>query len=296
MFSGSSVAVVTPMHPDGAIDFDAWQRLLEFHVSGGTAAVVVGGTTGESATITDAELRQLVIAARDVARGRVAIIAGAGVSSTAMTVERVRWLGDLNIDGLLVVTPAYVKPTQEGLFQHYSAVAAVAKVPVVLYNVPGRTGVDMVPATVARLATLPKIVAIKEAVPGAARVRDIRSLAPTFTVLSGDDATCREAVLAGARGVISVTANVAPNGMREMIAAALAGDAGRAAALDAPLAGLHEALFVEGNPIPVKWALQRMGMISAGIRLPMTPLAEPLQGRVAAAMDAAGLKHAFRGS
>jgi 4-hydroxy-tetrahydrodipicolinate synthase len=296
MFSGSSVAVVTPMHPDGAIDFEAWQRLLEFHLSGGTSAIVVGGTTGESATITDAELKQLVIAARDFARGRVAIIAGAGVSSTAMTVERVRWLGELDIDGLLVVTPAYVKPTQEGLYQHYSAVAAAAKVPVVLYNVPGRTGVDMLPATVARLAALPRIVAIKEAVAGAARVREILSLAPKFTVLSGDDATCREAVLAGARGVISVTANVAPKGMSEMIAAALADDAARAAELDAPLAALHQELFVEGNPIPVKWALERMGMIRSGIRLPMTPLAESFHGRVAAAMDAAGLKQASRGS
>ena len=284
------------MHPDGTIDFEAWQRLLEFHVSGGTSAVIVGGTTGESATITDTELKQLVIAARDFARGRMAIITGAGVSSTAMTVERVRWLGELEIDGLLVVTPAYVKPTQEGLFQHYSAVAAEAKVPVVLYNVPGRTGVDMLPATVARLAVVPRIVAIKEAVAGAARVREILSLAPKFTVLSGDDATCREAVLAGARGVISVTANVAPKGMSEMIAAALAGDAVRAAALDAPLAGLHHELFVEGNPIPVKWALERMGMIQAGIRLPMTPLAESFYGRVSAAMDAAGLKSGSRGS
>jgi 4-hydroxy-tetrahydrodipicolinate synthase len=295
MFFGSSVAVVTPMHPDGAIDLEAWHRLLEFHLSGGTAAVVVGGTTGESATITDAELKQLVIAARNFARGRMAIIAGAGVSSTAATVERARWLGELDIDGLLVVTPAYVKPTQEGLFQHYSAVAAAAKVPVVLYNVPGRTGVDMLPTTVARLAALSRIVAIKEAVAGAARVRDILALAPKFTVLSGDDATCREAVLAGARGVISVTANVAPKGMSEMIAAALEGDAMRAATLDAPLAGLHQELFVEGNPIPVKWALQRMGMIRSGIRLPMTPLAESFHGRVAAAMESAGLKQDPRG-
>lgn len=289
MFSGSSVAVVTPMRPDGAIDFDAWQRLLEFHLQGGTSAVIVGGTTGESATITDAELKQLVESARDFARGRMAIIAGAGVSSTAATVDRARWLGDLRIDGLLVVTPAYVKPTQEGLFRHYAAVAEASKIPVVLYNVPGRTGVDMLPPTVARLAALPKIVAIKEAVAGVARVREILSLAPSFTVLSGDDATCREAVLAGAQGVISVTANVAPAIMSEMIAAAQKGDAARAAELDARLSALHQDLFVEGNPIPVKWALQRMGMIDAGIRLPLTPLSEPFHGRVAAAMARAGL-------
>ncbi|MFM7396931.1 MAG: 4-hydroxy-tetrahydrodipicolinate synthase [Gammaproteobacteria bacterium] len=290
MFSGSSVAVVTPMHADGAIDFESWQRLLEFHLAGGTTAVVVGGTTGESATITDSELKRLVIAARDFARGRMAIIAGAGVSSTASTVERARWLGDLEIDGLLVVTPAYVKPTQEGLVQHYSAVAAASKVPVVLYNVPGRTGVDMLPSTVARLATVPRIVAIKEAVAGAARVKEILALAPSFAVLSGDDATCREAVLAGARGVISVTANVAPRGMSALIAAALAGQATRAAELDAPLARLHTDLFVEGNPIPVKWALQRMGMIRGGIRLPMTPLSEAFHGQVAAALTAAGVQ------
>lgn len=290
MFSGSSVAVVTPMHADGAIDFESWQRLLEFHLAGGTTAVVVGGTTGESATITDSELKRLVIAARDFARGRMAIIAGAGVSSTASTVERARWLGDLEIDGLLVVTPAYVKPTQEGLVQHYSAVAAASKVPVVLYNVPGRTGIDMLPSTVARLATVPRIVAIKEAVAGAARVKEILALAPSFAVLSGDDATCREAVLAGARGVISVTANVAPRGMSALIAAALAGQATRAAELDAPLARLHTDLFVEGNPIPVKWALQRMGMIRGGIRLPMTPLSEAFHGQVAAALTAAGVQ------
>lgn len=258
--------------------------------------MIVGGTTGESATITDAELKRLVEVARDFARGRMAIIAGAGLSSTAATVERVRWLSELSIDGLLIVTPAYVKPTQEGLYQHYLAVAAASKIPVVLYNVPGRTGVDMLPATVARLAALPSIVAIKEAVPGAARVREILALTPNFTVLSGDDATCREAVLAGARGVISVTANVAPALMSEMIAAALKGDAARAAMLDSQLAALHQDLFVEGNPIPVKWALQRMGMIQPGLRLPLTPLAESFHGRVAAAMERAGLKTGSRGS
>lgn len=283
------------MHADGAIDLESWHRLLEFHLAGGTTAVVVGGTTGESATITDTELKQLVVAARLFARGRMAIIAGAGLSSTALTVDRARWLSELNIDGLLVVTPTYVKPTQEGLFQHYLAVATASKVPVVLYNVPGRTGVDMLPSTVGRFATVPRIVAIKEAVPGTMRVKEILSAAPSFTVLSGDDATCREAVLAGARGVISVTANVAPQSMSDMIAAALTGDANRAAELDAPLARLHTDLFVEGNPIPVKWALHRMGMIRPGIRLPMTPLSQALHERVAAALTAAGVHQASRG-
>lgn len=280
------------MRPDGALDHAAWLRLLDMQLQGGTAAVVVGGTTGESATLTDAELGELVEAAVRFSRGRMRIIAGAGVSSTAETVNRTRWLGELGVDGLLVVTPAYVKPTQEGLFRHYEAVAAAARVPVILYNVPGRTGVDLLPATVARLARVPRIVAIKEAVPGAARVREILSGAPQFTVLSGDDATCREAVLAGAKGVISVTANVAPAAMSAMIAAALAGDATRAAELDAALSGLHSALFLEGNPIPVKWVLYRMGMIDTGIRLPLTPLAAGFHGQVAAAMEQAGLRPA----
>ncbi|MBU6378225.1 MAG: 4-hydroxy-tetrahydrodipicolinate synthase [Gammaproteobacteria bacterium] len=289
MFSGSSVALVTPMRPDGAIDHDAWLRLLDFQLQGGTSAVVVGGTTGESTALTESELRDLVETAVRHARGRMQIIVGAGTPSTAGTVERVRWLGELGIDGLLIVTPAYVKPTQEGLFRHYEAAAAASRVPVVLYNVPGRTAVDMLPATVARLAALPRIVALKEAVPGAARVREILALVPHFAVLSGDDATAREATLAGARGVISVTANVAPAAMSRMIAAALAGDAARAAECDAPLARLHADLFVEGNPIPVKWVLQRMGMIDGGIRLPLTPLAERFHATVAAAMQAAGL-------
>lgn len=289
MFAGSSVALVTPMRPDGAVDHEAWLRLLDFQLQGGTTAVVVGGTTGESATLEDAELRQLVESAVRHVRGRMMVIAGAGTSSTATTLERVRWLGELGIDGLLIVTPAYVKPTQEGLFRHYELAAEASRVPVVLYNVPGRTAVDMLPVTVARLAALPRIVAIKEAVAGADRVRAILSLAPGFTVLSGDDATAREAVLAGARGVISVTANVAPLAMSRMIAAALTGDAALSAELDAPLARLHADLFVEGNPIPVKWALQRMGMIHPGIRLPLTPLSDRFFDTVAGAMRAAGI-------
>jgi 4-hydroxy-tetrahydrodipicolinate synthase len=289
MFAGSSVALVTPMRPDGAIDHDAWLRLLDFQLQGGTTAVVVGGTTGESATLEEAELRQLVESAVQHARGRMMVIAGAGTSSTATTLERVRWLGELGIDGLLIVTPAYVKPTQEGLFRHFEVAAAASRVPVVLYNVPGRTAVDMLPVTVARLARLPRIVALKEAVAGADRVRDILALAPALTVLSGDDATAREAVLAGARGVISVTANVAPLAMSRMVTAALTGDAALAAELDAPLARLHSDLFVEGNPIPVKWALQRMGMIRQGIRLPLTPLSERFFDTVSGAMRAAGI-------
>ena len=289
MFADSLVALVTPMTADEAIDLPAWQRLIEFHIVHGTAGVVVGGTTGESATLTEAELLQLVREAQAVAAGRLQVIAGAGLSSTAATVERVRALAPLRPDGLLVVTPAYVKPTQEGLFRHYAAVAAASDLPVILYNVPGRTGVDLLPTTVGRLAALPNIVALKEAVAGPARVRELRAAAPDLAVLSGDDPTAREAILAGAVGVISVTANIAPRGMADMIAAARRGDAARAAELDGRLVGLHTALFLEPNPIPAKWALARMGLMGEGIRLPLTPLSPEVQPKVLSALQQAGI-------
>ena len=289
MFADSLVAVVTPMTADGAVDLPAWRRLLEFHLAHGTAGVVVGGTTGESATLSEDELLQLVREAQTVAAGRLQVIAGAGLPSTAATVARVQALAPLRPDGLLVVTPAYVKPTQEGLYRHYAAVAAASDLPVILYNVPGRTGVDLAPATVGRLAAVPNILALKEAVPGAARVRELQAAAPGLAVLSGDDPTAREALLAGAVGVISVTANVAPRGMADMIAAARRGDAARAAALDADLAGLHEALFVEPNPIPAKWALAQMGLMGEGIRLPLTPLTAEAQPKVLSALRQAGI-------
>jgi 4-hydroxy-tetrahydrodipicolinate synthase len=289
MFADSLVALVTPMTADEAVDLPAWQRLIEFHIAEGTAGVVVGGTTGESATLTEAELLQLVREAQAVAAGRLQVIAGAGLSSTAATLERVRALAPLRPDGLLVVTPGYVKPTQEGLFRHYAAVAAASDLPVILYNVPGRTGVDLAPATAGRLAALPRIVALKEAVAGPARIRELRAAAPDLAVLSGDDPTAREAILAGAVGVISVTANIAPRGIADMVAAARRGDAARAAELDARLAGLHTALFLEPNPIPAKWALARMGLMGEGIRLPLTPLSAEVQPKVLSALQQAGI-------
>ena len=289
MFADSLVALVTPMTADEAVDLPAWRRLVRFHVDNGTAGVVVGGTTGESATLSDAELLQLVTEAQEAAAGRLQVIAGAGLPSTAATVARVRALAPLRPDGVLVVTPAYVKPTQEGLFRHYAAVAAASDLPVILYNVPGRTGVDLAPATVGRLAAVPNVVALKEAVAGAARVRELRAAAPDIAVLSGDDPTAREALLAGAVGVISVTANVAPRLMADMVAAARRGDAAQAAAVDARLAGLHEALFAEPNPIPAKWALARMGLMGEGIRLPLTPLTAAAQPKVLSALRQAGI-------
>jgi 4-hydroxy-tetrahydrodipicolinate synthase len=290
MFTGSLVAIVTPMQPDGAIDFAAWARLLEFHLANGTHGIVVGGTTGESATLGDAELRELTTRACEQLRGRLAVIAGAGSSSTAATVERVRWLSELPIDALLLVTPAYNRPPQQGLYLHFAAAAAAASKPVVLYNVPARTAVDMLPATVARLAQVARIVGIKEAVPESARVRELVASCPQdFVVLSGDDASARAAIAAGARGVISVTANVAPRAMSDMLAAALRGDAARAAQLDAPLGALHRELFVEANPIPAKWLLMQMGLIGAGIRLPLTSLAPQYHERLRTAARATGV-------
>ena len=290
MFVGSLVAIVTPMRHDCTVDFEVWARLLDFHAASGTAGVVVGGTTGESATLTEAELRELTARACEQLRGRAAVIAGAGTSSTATTVARIGWLAQLPIDGLLLVTPAYNRPSQEGLYQHFAACAAAARKPVLLYNVPSRTAVDMQPATVARLSRLPGIVGLKEAVPQLERIGQLLAqCVPGFTLLSGDDATARAAIAAGAHGVISVTANVAPRRMSEMVAAARAGSREAAAQLDAALAGLHRELFVEANPIPVKWLLGQMGLIGPGVRLPLTPLASAYQAQVRAAGRAAGL-------
>lgn len=287
MFSGSQVALVTPMHPDGSIDWTAWERLLDLHIDSGTAGVVVGGTTGESASLTDSELQALIDRARPRLKGRVALIAGVGGSSTALTIERARRVGAAGVDAVLVVTPPYNRPTQEGLYRHFEAVAAALSVPVILYNVPSRTGVDLLPGTVARLARLPRIVAVKEAA-GLERVRELlEATGRAFTVLSGDDATAGDAMLAGARGVISVSANVVPKVIAQLCAAALRGDALATARINASVAALHAALFVESNPIPVKWALAELGLIEAGIRLPLTPLSESLHATVRASLEPA---------
>jgi 4-hydroxy-tetrahydrodipicolinate synthase len=290
MFTGSLVAIATPMQPDGSLDLAAWARLLELHAANGTQGIVVGGTTGESATLADEELRQLVTTACAQLRRRIPVIAGAGTSSTASTVERVRWLSELPLDGLLIVTPAYNRPTQEGLFRHYEAAARATSLPIVLYNVPSRTAVDLLPQTVSRLARLSGIKGVKEAVGQTERIRElVAGVGADFVVLSGDDATARDAVLAGARGVISVTANCAPRAMSDMIAAASRGATAQAARLDASLAALHRDLFVEANPIPVKWALHRMGLIQSGIRLPLTWLSASHSAAVEAALRAAGV-------
>lgn len=290
MFHGSMVALVTPMYPDGAVDFDALDRLIDFHIEAGTNALVVVGTTGESATLSADEQASVIRHVVPRVRGRIPVLAGTGSASTATTVALSRQAMASGVDGCLVVTPYYNKPTQEGLYRHYLAVAEAVPLPVVLYNVPGRTACDLAPETVERLADVPNIVGIKEATGSAARAADIQSrTGRRIDLYSGDDPTARELMLAGARGVISVTANVAPALMARMCAAAMAGDAAEAAALDAKLKPLHEALFVESNPIPAKWALHAMGLIGPTLRLPLTPLSESRQEQVRQALAAADI-------
>jgi 4-hydroxy-tetrahydrodipicolinate synthase len=290
MFKGSIPALVTPMRDDGAIDFDAWDALLDFHLREGTDGVVVGGTTGESPVLDRAELEELVRRAKLRVRGRIPVIAGSGTNGTAKSVALSKAAEGAGADALLVVTPYYNKPTQEGLFRHFTAVADAVGVPVILYNVPGRTGCDMLADTVARLSQHPRIVGVKEATGDLGRGEAIlKQSRAGFLLLSGDDPSAAELIRIGARGVISVTANVAARAMHELCAAALAGRHGEAAAINERLIPLHKALFVESNPIPVKWAVQRLGLIGAGIRLPLTPLSAPLHGMVAAAMMAAGV-------
>jgi 4-hydroxy-tetrahydrodipicolinate synthase len=289
-FTGTHVAIITPFRDDGSIDWTAWARLIDWHAASGTDGVVVGGTTGESPTVTEDELLELARRARAQAAGRMQVVVGCGTNGTATTVERVRRYSAEGVDGLLLVTPAYNRPPQEGLYRHFEAAAQAATVPLILYNVPTRTAVDMLPETVARLARLPRIVAIKEAVPLMSRVRELRDACPQgFGILSGDDATARESIAHGGNGVISVTANVAPAAMSQMIDAQLAGDAARAAEIDARLAGLHQNLFLEANPIPVKWAMERMGLVRGRLRLPLVPLSQRHHAAVESALAAAGV-------
>jgi 4-hydroxy-tetrahydrodipicolinate synthase len=290
MFKGSIPALVTPMHADGSVDFAAWERLLDFHVAEGTDAVVVGGTTGESPTLERHELEQLVRVAKARVGGRLPVIAGSGTNSTAKSIELSRAVVAAGADALLVVTPYYNKPTQEGLFRHFTAIAEAAAAPLILYNVPGRTACDLLPDTVVRLSGHPRIVGIKEATGDLARAAAILDGARAgFQLISGDDPTADQLMRRGAVGVISVTANVAPRAVHDMCAAALAGDHAQATALNQRLMPLHLAMFVEANPIPVKWAVARMGLIGPGIRLPMTPLSERCEEEVLAAMRAVGV-------
>ncbi len=273
MFSGSMVALVTPMHADGRVDQKSLEKLVEFHVENGTDAIIAMGTTGESATLNEKEHCLVIKQIVDMADNRIPVIAGTGANSTTEAIRLTQCAMSAGADACLLVTPYYNKPTQEGLYQHFKKIAETVAIPQIVYNVPGRTAVDMLPETVARLSGIPNIVGIKEATGSLQRGQQIiEECGDKLDVYSGDDATAMELILLGAKGDISVTANVAPKAMHEMCAAALAGDRETATAINDRLLALHSKLFVESNPIPVKWALYEMGLIPEGIRLPLTTL------------------------
>jgi 4-hydroxy-tetrahydrodipicolinate synthase len=291
---GSIVAIITPMHDDGQVDYAALTRLVEWHIAEGTDAIVAVGTTGESATLDVVEHASVIEHVIQVAAGRIGVIAGTGANATREAIELTSTAKKLGADAALLVTPYYNKPTQEGLYRHYRAIAEAVDLPQMLYNVPGRTGVDMHNDTVLRLAEVDGICAIKDATGDLTRGLDLITRLKAlpsggFDVLSGDDATAWRLMGLGAQGNISVTANVAPRIMSEMCRAALAGDATLAQQLNQQVAALHQVLFCESNPIPVKWALHDMGRVSLGLRLPLTVLATEYQAQVHAALVESGV-------
>lgn len=273
MFTGSIVAIVTPMYPDGRVDYGALEKLVEFHVVNKTDAIVAVGTTGESATLDYDEHRQVIRKVVEFADGRLPVIAGTGSNSTLEALKLTHWAAEDGAQACLLVTPYYNKPTQEGLYQHYKLIAESVDIPQILYNVPGRTGVDLLPETVARLANIDNIIGVKEA-STLERIDELldKVSSDKFSVWSGEDGLACEAILRGANGVISVSANVAPLQMHKMTQAAMAGDREKAEAFDAELKELHRLLFIEANPIPAKWILKEMGKIQGGIRLPLISL------------------------
>ncbi|MCK5521837.1 MAG: 4-hydroxy-tetrahydrodipicolinate synthase [Thiomargarita sp.] len=285
MFQGSMVALVTPMNKDDSVDETSLRHLVDYHIDNQTKAIVAVGTTGESATLNHDEHCEVIRIVVEQAASRVPVIAGTGSNSTAEAIEYTRCAADVGADACLLVTPYYNKPTQEGLYQHYKKVAEAVPIPQLLYNVPGRTACDMQPATVKRLTGIDNIIGIKEAVGDVTRIRELVALASDqFAIYSGDDPTAMELILLGGQGTISVTANVAPKAMSEMCQRALAGDRKGAEAINQRLMGLHKNLFVEANPIPVKWAVHTLGLIPDGIRLPLTPLSENYHDVVKQAM------------
>jgi 4-hydroxy-tetrahydrodipicolinate synthase len=288
--SGSVVAIVTPMHEDGSLDLDAFRKLMDWHISEGTDGIVVVGTTGESPTVDCDEHHLLIKTAVEHGNRRVPIIAGTGANSTREAIELSAYAKQVGADMSLSVVPYYNRPTQEGLYQHFRAIAEAVDIPQILYNVPGRTVADLSNETTLRLAQIPNIVGLKDATGNLERGSDLlRQIPAGFSVYSGDDATALAMMLLGGHGVISVTANVAPRLMHEMCAAALTQDIPRARELNNRLLGLHRHLFVEANPIPVKWALAQTKQIGNAIRLPLTPLSEAYFDRVLAAMSQAGI-------
>ncbi|MCQ9121964.1 4-hydroxy-tetrahydrodipicolinate synthase [Rodentibacter pneumotropicus] len=291
LFFGSIVALVTPMDNHGGIDFETLEKLVEFHIDAGTDAIVSVGTTGESATLSIEENVKVIEKTVELAKGRIPIIAGTGANATSEAIVMTKLVRDSGVAGCLSVVPYYNKPTQEGMYQHFKAIAECTGLPQILYNVPGRTGSDMKPETVARLAQIENIVGIKEATGEINRVTEIKKLAgKDFIVLSGDDSTGLEAMKLGAEGVISVTNNLAAKDMAEMCRLVRMGELSKAEEINQRLMALHRDLFLESNPIPVKWAAYRLGLIkSPSIRLPLTILSENAQPKVEAALKTAGL-------
>ena len=290
MIQGSIVAIVTPMHADGRIDLTTFRALIDWHLEQGTNAICVVGTTGESPTVNVDEHCELIRAAVEHIQKRVPVIAGAGANSTAEAIELTRFAKDVGADAALSVVPYYNRPTQEGMYRHFKAIAEAVDMPLILYNVPGRTVADLSNETVLRLAAVPGIVGIKDATGDMARGAALLARVPAhFSVYSGDDATALLLMLLGARGNISVSANIAPGDMRALCDAAVAGDVPRARALHFKTLPLHINLFVEPNPVAVKWALHQMGRIPSGIRLPLVPLGEAHHATVRAALQACGL-------
>ena len=290
MFKGSLIALATPFDADNRIDYEALERLIEFHVNEGSNGLVIAGTTGESATLDKSEHYELIGKAVDIVDGRLPVIAGTGSNSTAQTIKLSREVGTFGIDAYLMVAPYYNKPMQEGIYQHFSSIADALEKPVMLYNVQGLTVTDILPETVARLAAHPNIFGIKEATGDIERLNQIRDLvADDFMLYSGDDFTTMAFIENGGHGVVTVSGNVAPRLMSDMCRAALAGESAKAKELDDKLQPLNKALFLESNPIPLKWALAEMGLISSGIRLPLTPYAEEYHAEMRQAMANAGI-------
>ncbi|MGZ8136042.1 MAG: 4-hydroxy-tetrahydrodipicolinate synthase [Methylococcaceae bacterium] len=275
MIQGSIVALVTPMDESGAVDKESLKKLVDFHIAQGTDALVAVGTTGESATLDEDEHCDVIRSVVEYVGGRIPVIAGTGANSTTEAINLTRKAKQVNADACLIVTPYYNKPTQEGLYLHHKAIAEAIDIPQILYNVPGRTACDMLPETVGRLSHVANIVGVKEATGDLSRVKKIRALVgDDFAIYTGDDASSREFCLLGGNGSITVTGNVAPKLVHDMIMAAIAGDSETALAIDRKLAALHKQLFIQSNPIPVKWAVAEMGLIGKGIRLPLTWLTE----------------------
>lgn len=286
MIQGSMVALVTPMNADNSLDWDSLHKLVDWHLEQGTHAIVAVGTTGESATLNVEEHLAVIKKIVDQVNGRIPVIAGTGANSTSEAIELTQAAKDGGADACLLVTPYYNKPTQEGLFLHHQLIAKSVAIPQILYNVPGRTGVDMKPETALRLAAIPNIIGIKEATGDLARAAELIAQAPSsFAIISGDDATAVDLILLGGKGDISVTANVVPNDIARMCELALAGKAEEARAINERLMPLHAAMFVESNPIPVKWAVEHLGLMKSGIRLPLTRLSEQYHDQLRAALS-----------